>query len=374
LSHITQETPRETIARCQKHGADWIGDKIEFRYRDVDAPRAVVKEVFAKHMLADFVDSDPRVTTVLKDESKRGNTRRTLNYVTRPFVSPNPDTPIAMQIAKVDGSDESGDDFECLARVRIGNRQHPVTGESVPFALARPPEGQTEFTDSIARDRALEIANAVNHRLNHMNTGDVGAATRKALESLGAVKSLGGGNNYWISAAIGERAHRFLEELCRELGAYYLRAPITTLGAPHAKVAMAQAVESSLEAELKTMEAALEAAAHDAANPTLTKKGKARKKVATYQHKIDTLQGVAAKMKLYEAVVEARITDRLSGIRGKLEEQFNVLLNGGTVTVEKAEAAPPSSDAEPAPVTDRSPVSGETLAAAASDSSDPYAW
>lgn len=373
--HLKQESPAQTIERCGKHGADWIGDKDEFRYVGVDAPRATAKAIFDAHGFGDFVVEDPRPETVLKDTAKRGATPD--GYIQRPFVSPNTDTPLAIHVTKVTGNDESGDSYDCLARVRIGHRSDPATGAMVPFAIARPPEGKTEYTDSAARERALWIAEATNHRLNHVLTSDASAATRKALESVGCVKSLGGGNNYWAPAAIGERVHAFLDDVAAKLGAYYLRTPITTLGAPHAKVAFAQAVQVSLESDLGDLEGELEKALQSGKSPKLTKKGTPRKKTATLKHKIELAQAIQGKVALYRAVIDSRLTKRLDALSKKLEDNFTTLLDGGEVFWGSDDkSAPPSSEEESAPTTARSPGSVDVAAAPASgpELKDPFGW
>jgi len=372
MTHLKQETPAQTIERCQKHGADWLGDKVEFRYVGVDTSRAIAKAIFAQHGFADFVVQDPRPETVLKDTAKRGTTPE--GYFSRPFVSPNPDTPLAIHVTYVSGKDESGDKYDCRARNRIGQRTDPTSGDTVPFITAKPPEGQTSFKDPVARDRALWIAEAANHRLNHILTSDASASTRKALESVGCVKSLGGGNNYWVPAGVAERVHAFLDAVASKLGAYYLRTPITTLGAPHAKTAFAQAAQVSLEADLGDLEAQFDKALADATSPTINKKsGKPRKKTATITHKIELLQAVGAKCDLYEGVIEKRLLGRLKALRSKLEANFTKLLNGDDVLWLKDDAkeAPPSSDEAPV-VTERSP--GSVDVAAGPELSDPFGW
>jgi hypothetical protein len=374
--HLRQESPVETIERCSKHGADWLGDKSEFRYVGVDAPRATAKAIFDQHGFGDFVTEAPRPDTVLKDTSKRGSTPEGL--IQREFASHNPDTPLAMHVTRVSGHDESGDKYVCLARVRIGHRKDPSTGEMVPFAMAKPPEGQTEFTDPAARERALWIANATNHRLNHVLTSDVSAATRKALESIGCVKSLGGGNNYWVPAAVAERVHSFLDDVGSKLGAYYLRTPITTLGAPHAKTAFAQAAQVSLEDDLSSLEQEFEKALADSKTPTINKKsGKPRRKTATLKHKIELARTIKSKVALYLNVIDNRLVKRLNALSQKLEDNFTVLLDGGEVLwTDETKNAPPSSDEEPAPTTERS-ASGAELAAAAESGpelKDPFGW
>lgn len=367
MEHLTQETPRQTIERCAKAGADWLGDKVEFRVADVDMERAQARAIFERHGLGDYVVEDPRPETVLKDSARRGHSPD--GYLTRPFVSPNPDTPLAIHVTRVRGTDESGDKYECLARIRLGHRRDPNTGESVPVAIARPPEGQATYTDGRARERALWIANAANHRLNHVLAADVSAAMRKALEGLGCAKSLGGGNNYWVPTAVSERAHGFLDDVARELGAYYLRTPVTTTGAPHERVAFQQAATVSLEDDLQAMEEELEKAVQAAKNPTVTKTGKIRKRTATLTHKVELCRSIKAKLELYDNVLQSRIQGKLDGLRAKLERSFETLLDGGSVTWEPE--APPSSDEEPAPETSRS---AEPAGVAAAGREDPFGW
>ena len=383
MNHITQEHPRATALRCKERNAKWFGDRITFAFRpgSVDALRATVKALFQQHGFGEFVTEIPRPETLLKDEKskgrKPGKRSRKADYISREFVSPNPDTPLAIHVTKVTGRDESGDDYTCLARVRIGKRDDG-TGTIVPFAVARPPEGQTEFSDPVARERALSIANRVNHRLTHVVVGDVTSAIRKALESIGAMKSLGGGNNYWITAGSAERAHAFLEAIAKTLDMYYERDPKTSMGASHSKAMMAQAAQNSLEDQLKEMETELQKAIENAANPKLTKKGKPVKKTATLTHKKELVQSIGAKLTLWESVVEQRITKRLQAVRETLEQNFNTLLDSGSVSwipeLSDAEPTTPSSDEEPAPPTQRSPESDVPVAAAAPAAEEPFGW
>jgi hypothetical protein len=368
---VPQETPAETIERCRKAGATWYGDKIEFCYRGVDTPRSLAKLIFEAHGFGDHVVTDPRPETVLKDTAKRGS--KPAGYICRPFVSPLPDTPLAIHTTRVTGTDESGDEYTCGARNRIGFRADPTTGEQVPFVTAKPPEGQTEFADSVAHERALWIAEAANHRLSHVLTADVSAATRNALESVGCAKSIGGGNNYWVPAAVAERVHAFLADVATRLGAYHLRVAITSLGAPSEKGSFAAAAAVSLEDDVSRLEADLEKALADAASPTINKKtGKPRAKTATLTHKVELAQEIQAKIGLYRSVIDNRLSKRLDELSAKLEDSFRTLLNGGEV-LWLGDDEPPSSDEEPAPATAPSPGS-EELAAAAPELSDPFGW
>lgn len=390
---IIQETPAETQLRCDKAGAEWLGDRVTFAYAkgSVDLPRARVRALFERHGLEKHLTADPRPETLLKAAAKAG--KRPKGYLSRAFVSPLPDTPLAIHVTRVTGKDESGDEYSCLARVRIGHRQDPTTGSTVAFATAKPPEGQSVFADDTARNRAVWIAGHVNHQLTHVLTAEVLRALRAALSELGCAKSLGGGNNFWVPQGLSKRVHDFLRDLQAETGIYFERSPQTTLGAPQERATMAAAATVSLTDDLAALEAKLATEIEAAQNPTLTAKGNPIKRDNYIEARIETLREVQGKLALYERVVESRVIKRLDTLRSTLDAHYRTLLGGGDVLGwepelwsddegedeggEAASVAPPSSDEEPSPTTQRSvpaPGSEPLAAAAADDDEDPFAW
>ncbi len=210
---MDMETPQETQARCDRAGAEFFGDRLEFRAGGASVERKIARGIFEKHGLAAALPADPKPDTALSRAMREG--RKPKGYLTKKFVSPNADTPLAIHITKVGaGHGEAGDEYTCHARVRVSHRVEtdPVTGAdiTVPFAVAKPPEGQSEFTDVTARDRAIAIAQQANHLLSHAENKDLGAWLRAALESLFAVQSLGKGNNYNVPRRSVETAHAIL--------------------------------------------------------------------------------------------------------------------------------------------------------------------
>ena len=243
-TNITLETPSETRERCKAHGAEWLGDRMSFKQSGSSFRRSLVRAVFEAHGFGMHLPAEPKPEAQLKRAAREGRTPK--GYITRPFVSPNPDTPMAIHVTKVSGSGEAGDEYDCQARVRIAHRQDPVTGEATPFAVAKPPEGQTEFADSTARERAIWIANHCNVLLHEAQNKDIGLWIRSVFSGVGAAQALGGGNNYWVPAVLCDDLHALMVELATRFGVHYERDPKTTLGPAHTKALFAQAAERSL--------------------------------------------------------------------------------------------------------------------------------
>lgn len=391
MKPIIQETPQETQIRCDRAGAQWLGDRVTFAYQrgSVDLPRDTLRAIFARYGLEECLTADPRPETLLKAAARQG--KRPKGYLSREFVSPLPDTPISIHVTRVEGTDESGDEYTCLARVRIGYRDDPANpGCKIFFATARPPEGQAAFADETARDRAVWIAAHVNHQLTHVLTSEALDAIRKAVERMSCVKSLGGGNNYFVPTATAKRVHDFLRDLQTETKLYFERSPQTTLGSVQERAVMGQAAQVSLLDDLEDLESKLAQEIEAAANPTKTRTGKVRTRDHYIQARIDSLREVQGKLALYESVVEQRVTQRISRVRDTLEKHFTTLLGGGEVidwtpSVGGHEGDVPSvpspaeESSEPKPSTQRSvtaPPSSEALAAAPTSvtDSDPYSW
>lgn len=339
------ETPAETRARCAEHNAEWLGDRIEFRPRGIDAPRALAKRIFEEHSFGDYVEAAPRPDSVLKAAAREGS--NPTGYMTRKFVSPNKDTAVAIHVTLVTGRDESGDEYRCLARVRVGQLEDPATGLTQPAAIARPPEGATEYSDPAARDRAVWIAERANHVLHNVGNAHVSDAIRKALLSVGAVQSLGGGNNFYVPVGVAERVHAFMSEISTRLGLYYVRDPKTTLGAHHEREVIAEAAERSLTDDLDNMRKELELALEKSQNPTLTADGKPKKRHASLKHQIHKLQVMSTKMGLYRDIVERDILAPMAELRGTIEEHFKTILtaDGGSLDWVGSDAAEASGEA-----------------------------
>lgn len=349
---VELETPAETIERCQKQGAEWLGDRVEYAFtKSVDAPRAAAIAIFERHGFKGVIPERPKAESILKSAGREG--RQPKGYITREFVSPNKDTPIAIHVTRVTGEGEAGDEYSCLARVRIGQRR-AATGFDEPYCVARPPDSQSEFPDETARQRALWIAERANHLLDHVATKDVSDAMRLALRTMGAVQSVGGGNNYYVPVALCQRVHALLSDCKDELEIYYLRDPKTTLGAKHEREAMQQAAETSFSDDLKLLYERLVLETNKAKHPTLHQKtGTPLSRTATLTRQIEELKKLGTRLDLYKGIVEERILSPLAKTRALYEKAFAEILNGDDVSfgTEDSMALPidfPEPVAEPA--------------------------
>lgn len=330
---VELETPAETIERCDKQRADWLGDRVEYAFvKSVDAPRAAAIAIFERHGFKGVIPERPKAESILKSAAREG--RQSKGYITREFVSPNKDTPIAIHVTRVTGEGEGGDDYSCLARVRIGQRRG-LTGVDEPYCVARPPDGQSEFPDSTARERALWIAERANHLLDHVATKDVSDAMRVTLRAMGAVQSVGGGNNYYVPVSVAARAHALLSDCKSELGIYYLRDPKTTLGAKHEREVIQQAAATSFSDDLRELQERLTLETEKAKNPTLHQRtGTPLSRTATLKRQIEELKKLGTRIELYKGLVEERILGPLAQTRALYEEAFGQILSGDDVTWE----------------------------------------
>lgn len=319
--HIKPESPAETRERCKAHSAEWLGDRVEFKPAGRSVPRALARGIFETHGYGELLPAEPRANTILKRSSREGSTPR--HMVCRSFVSPNSDTPESIQILRVSGSGETGDNFDCLARVRIAYRTDPTTGEAVPFAVAKPPEWQAEFRNREARDRAIWIATRCNTLLHEAHNKDIGFWLRAMFAGIGAAQSLGGGNSYYVPAALCDRLHGFMSAIATQLGVYYVRDPKTTLGASHDRAVMAQAVVSSLQDDIAELK--------DELTKAVDKSGGSRKRSASeafWGGKADELR---SKIELYRAIVKKTALDELDDCAELYRQHFTTLLDGGKV-------------------------------------------
>lgn len=335
MTTIQLETPAETRERCKAHSAEWLGDHASYAVTGVSLRRTTVRAIFERHGLQAHLPSDPRPDSLLRRAGAEGITPK--GYITRPFVSPNRDTAMAIHVTRVRGTDESGDEYTCLARVRIGHREDPVTGLAEPFAVAKPPEGKTEFADLTARDRAIWIAEQCNTLLQEAQNRDVSQWIRSVYTGLGAAHSLGGGNNYWVPTVLCDRLHALMLDLAA-IGVHYERDPKTTMGAPHTRALFAQAAERSLGDDLAAMKAELVAA--------VDKSGSARKRTASLALQIERLQALGDKISLYKEIVAKRATGPLAEVVELYRQHFSTLIDGGEVTLDGEVPAPTASDSD----------------------------
>ena len=373
---VQLETPAETRERCATHGATWLGDRVEFKTGGKSVKRALARELFERHGYAAHLPADPKPDTVLVRASREG--KKPKGYITKAFVSPNADTPMAIHITRVDaGSGESGDQFTCHARVRISYRTDPATWVSEPFAVAKPPEGKATFDDFEARDRAVAIAQQANVIMGEAQNKDVGAWLRSVLQGVGGCQSLGQGNNYYVPAPLVDQLHAFLTDAVNELGIFYLRDPKTTMGAKHDRATMAAAVQRNLETELAALKVRLGEVT--AADGTKVKGTSLKKQIAD-------AQAIGAKLDLYKEIVEARVSAPIAALRAQLERHFDTLINGGAINNWAAEPStetpdtdgpdddgPDGGDAVPAPEPTPEPVKATAPEPEQADD-DPFAW
>jgi hypothetical protein len=370
-SHVTLETPAETRDRCKAHGAEWLGDRLSFRQAGASYKRNVVRGVFDAHGYGKHLPAEPKPEAQLKRAGREGRTPK--GYITRPFVSHNPDTPMAIHITKVSGSDETGDSYDCRARVRIAHRLDPVTGLAEPFAVAKPPEGQTEFTDLTARDRAIWIANHCNVLLHEAQNKDLGLWIRSVYTGVGAAQALGGGNNYWVPSVLCDSMHALMVDLATRFGVHYERDPKTTLGAPHTKALFAQAAQRSLSESVAEM--------RDELLTAVEKSGGKRKRNASNQHQLDRLESLGDNIVMWKDIVAEQITGPMAEVCELYRQHFNTLIDGGEVKLDDDDGdeggnAPPAPSSEGfAPASEpHAQASGEAVLAAAAAGDPDLDW
>lgn len=326
MDNIKVETIEETQARCHANGATWLGDRVEFGVNGVDVPRDVAIKVFEEHGFASLVQRAPKPDSALKAASRRGRNPR--GFLVREFVHPNADTPLAIHVTEVTGDDESGDEYTCLARVRIGQLGLDKDGNTVLKARAFPPEGQSEFPCDDAMLRAEDIAEHANHLLENMDASQLGKALRAAVEQAGGSKSLGGGNNYYVIAHNAPAVHDFMSECAERLGVYYLRDPKTTMGASHDRAVMQDAGKRKLGEELADMKARLTREIEESKSPSLTSKGKPKSREGYLKRQLENMQELGRKLALYKEVIEASVMAPLQETQELYQQHFRRLLEG----------------------------------------------
>lgn len=356
---IESETIGETLERCDQYHAKWLGDRIEFAVTGVYVPRRDALKVFQEHGFASLVERPLKPDSALKAASRRG--RNPKGYLVREFVHPNPDTPMAIHVTEVTGDDESGDEYTCLARVRIGNLGLDEDGNTIVQARAFPPEGQSQFPDEEARKRAEDIAQQANSLLENMDASQLGKALRAAVEQAGGSKSLGGGNNYYVIHHNAPALHAFMDECRVRLGIYYLRDPKTTMGAAHDVAVMQDAGKRKLTEELAEMKERLQREIEEAKSPSLTAKGKPKSREGYIKRQLENMQQLGNKLSLYKEVIEASVMTPLQETQELYQRHFRSLLQGQVVDFLDEEEEPEpvaetrTSDASPPPASEAPP-------------------
>jgi hypothetical protein len=361
------ETPSETRDRCAAHGAEHLGDRIEWSpERNRLYPRGTVAALFEDHGMGYAVPRDSKPVSLLNKAGRSGHTPA--GMLTREFVSPNPDTPSALHVSRVSGSGEAGDEFTCLARVRLEWHPDAATGESRQVAVALPPEGQTEYADRAAADRAAWIAGRYNELTINLPGGDLSKWIGDALEGTGGVKSVGGGNNYFVPPAAADRVHAFLSAVAGATGLHYVRDPKTTLGASHDRAVIGQSAEASLSAKIAELRDDLRAAVATAADPD------AKRQPAFLARRIAAAVELRDKIAMYRAVLDASAVAPLDEAAELFRQHFATLADGGSGSDAWFQDAP-APVAPPAPEPESEPSGrgsrgddggGMTLAAATS--------
>jgi hypothetical protein len=356
---VKLESTDQTRERCTVHGAIWYGDRLEYTVPGRVFKSQAVRAVFANHDMDRHLPSEPRPDSQLKRAAREGHNPN--GMVSRAATSPIPDTPMAILVYRVDGTDESGDEFSCLARVRIAYRTDPATGTAEAFASALPPQGQTEFGDSEARDRAIWIATRCNELLGgDVHNKDLGLWTRAALKGAGAAQSIGGGNNFYAPEMLCDKLHDFMTDLSsRGMIHGYVRDPKTSLGALHEKAVMADCAQRSLGDEIAKVNTELKGAIEKAAGT--------RKQTAYLKNQNVKIREIQNRIALYKDILEERLVRPLQEATELYRQHFTTLLDGGTVSWADAKPAdePTESEAPEAPAEAPASDAGEVLAASA---------
>jgi hypothetical protein len=306
------ETPEDTLASC---GTNWLSDLSMFKPRNVDVSRAVAKSTFENFSFGACV-KEPRAETVLKRATREG--RKPKGYDVKEFVRPNKDTPLSFGIYRIDPvTGETGDEHACVARVRLEKQFNQDAQQEETIAVARPPEGKAECDDHTAWKRANEIADHANHLLLYVQNTDLGNAVRDAAKTIGAAKSLGGGNNYIVPTGIAQRWHDFMGDL-NKIGIWSGRIPLLK-DSPASATMVCESAKASLEADLRELKEKLKQA--------ITKQDGERGRKASLTKQVAYAEALREKGKLYMELLGDQISE-LQTLIDTFNNHFNQLLNG----------------------------------------------
>jgi len=307
------ETPEDTLASC---GENWLSDLSMFKPRNVDVSRAVAKSTFENFNFGVCV-REPRAETILKRASREG--RKPKGYDVREFARPDKTTTtMAFGVYRVDPiSGETGDEHSCQARVRLEKRFNQDAQREETVAVARPPEGKVECEDKTAWRRACEIADHANHLLLFVQNSDLGNSIRDAAKTIGAAKTLGGGNNYVVPPAIAQRWHDFMVDL-NKIGIWSGRIPLLK-DSPASTTMVQESAKASLEADLRDLKERLKTA--------IQKQDSERGRKGSLSKQVEMAEALREKGKLYMELLGDQIGE-LQGLIDVFNGHFNRLLDG----------------------------------------------
>jgi len=374
-NNVTLESPAETVERCKATSADWYGDKIEFGFLDKKATtsRTMFYGLCERHGYASHIPKEPRPEALLYSAA---TARKLKGYLIAKFVSPNKDTPLAIGINRMRGHDESGDEIDCRARLRLSVRHNPATGLDERYAVARPPEGKAVFEDELARDRAMAIASAANERMHVLINREAAGMLRTILDKTGCAKSLGGGNNYYVSTGVAPELHDFLVDLTKNItGFHYERNPRTSQGATHTRAVMGQAVKASLTSGIDDLKKALQARIAASVREFTRSNGTkgVKKQTASLEFNLDEVRAFGAKMQAFQCCLDVGVLKQMNDVRELYSSHLKTLLDGGEVKLDEPTTTTQKNDSDDddeAPKPRTVDTTGEPIEVAASADDD----
>ena len=152
---------RASAERATANGAELIGYQIAYNAESIRIKRKDLREIFESEGFGQFVPTEIDAATALSRVKSR---KLPTHMIVRQFPRPNSDTPVSYGIYREHAvTGESGDSFECGARVRVDK----ATG----LVVALPPDGG--FANAECLEAAEVIAAEANDLIVYAESKDV---------------------------------------------------------------------------------------------------------------------------------------------------------------------------------------------------------
>lgn len=307
-------------ASIAARGGTHIGDLVSWNARGVDVHRDLGRAVFSAVAMEKFWPGlEPGTACYRAVQAVRppkpGKGTGGDRYDVRSLARPNPDTPVAYGIYRVEGRrGESGDKFTCGARVRVDTVQRVIVG------LA--PENEPAIDEALAI--ANRIADHANHLLQFAETRDVSNAMAAVVRELAGVPFRDNGGMYLLPPAQCA-VWRALMPGLRELGVEPIA--IDMYDSPNAVAAAGSAAKGALEKDIGALMQELRQAQDAGMRP------------APIRRRIADCEALSARVELYRGVLlgtadqlleeAARVKDGLSRVLGGIAGGDEAEADGG---------------------------------------------
>jgi hypothetical protein len=327
-NNVVALSKRSPIAR-RKAGAvitanEYLGMLVGWDFGSDDAfgaPRATISDVFEKHGFGGTISASITPGNAIKATLYCAGIKPGRGFLVKPLAKPNKDTPEALGIYVRRDRDESGDEWECGARVRWDALASTV--------VALPPEGSMT-ADAKCLEIAERFAVKANDLFGNVRVKELSEACIAAGRSLQWAPFRHKGGVYWIPPQHAERMAALLDDLetCGdERGFYPIVQPVFADSDDRTVKNLERAAQTVLDEDLAELQVDLD---------KMMAEGMRESSVA---NRVAQCQALVIKAELYRRVLADHVdvvTAKIDGIRAQFESKLTATDGGVFANIEKA--------------------------------------